>query len=247
MHNTKLRNKAFFSILAMIVCILFGCEKKDALVLSEMQNTEAQMQESFLANETTEIVNEAQDSSGMQTDVPEEEKAEADIKPEDACASEVPKIIIHICGAVHRPGVYELKEGDRICQAIEKAGGFTNDADRELLNQAGKLVDGMQLIIPTEKEAVNARMTQEGEAGFLHYDVQRLADEPGREEDVGLININTATEEALCTLPGIGSEKAKSIIAYRKQNGNYQRIEDIMNVTGIKQGMYDKIKDKITV
>lgn len=215
MGNNKLRNRAFCSILTMIVCILFGCEKKDTLVLSQIQEVEAKVQE--------------------------EESCETDLEPE------VQKIVVHICGAVVRPGVYEFPEGDRICQAVEAAGGFTKEADEELLNQAQKLVDGMQLVIPTQEEARQALAKETGNQSFLRYEGKTSSGDYGNVEEDGLININTASEEMLCTLPGIGSEKAKSIIDYRIQNGSYQRIEDIMNVSGIKEGMFTKIKDRITV
>lgn len=239
MSNSKLRNKAFFSILAMIVCILLGCQKKDELVLSQVQEEELQLQEV-----STETVSEEAESGEVDS---EKAGSEETTTKETVTEPEIPKIIVHICGAVCRPGVYELTEGDRICQAVEKAGGFTEDADENLLNQAQKLVDGMQLVIPTRQEAEKALEEGTGDQSFLRYTGQMLSSSLSTSEGNGLININTATEEMLCTLPGVGSEKARSIIAYRTEHGSYQRIEDIMNVTGIKEGMFAKMKDKITV
>lgn len=228
MQNTKLRNKILFSIPALVVCILFGCQKKDALLLTQLQS-DAELQE-------LREVEPSEEAENVRVQKPPEE---------DVDEPEIQKIMIHICGAVQHPGVYELEEGDRICQAVEKAGGFTGEADEDLLNQAQKLTDGMQLVIPTKEEADKVRKEGAGTQQYLRYE-----DTTSNAENISgssLININTATEEMLCTLPGIGSEKAKSIIEYRTKNGNYKRIEDIMNVAGIKGGMFAKIKDKIVV
>ena len=234
MRNTRLRNKVLFSIPAIVVCILFGCQKKDTLLLTEMQEVTEQETVSDESADTEEVAESEKEVSLSADDV-----------FEPASDVEIPKIMIHICGAVNHPGVYEFEEGDRICQAIEKAGGFTSEADEDLLNQAQKLADGMQLVIPTKEEADKARTEGSGAQEYLRY--EETVSGTDSTDGNGLININTATEEMLCTLPGIGSEKAKSIIAYRAKNGNYKKIEDIMNVAGIKTGMFDKIKDKIIV
>ncbi len=228
MQNTKLRNKILFSIPALVVCILFGCQKKDTLLLAQLQS-DVELQE-------LQEIEPSEEADNVREQKPPEEGVEE---------PEIQKIMIHICGAVQHPGVYELEEGDRICQAVEKAGGFTGEADEDLLNQAQKLTDGMQLVIPTKEEADKVRKEGTGTQQYLRYE-----DTTSNAENINessLVNINTASEEMLCTLPGIGSEKAKSIIEYRMKNGNYKRIEDIMNVAGIKSGMFAKIRDKIVV
>ncbi len=146
--------------------------------------------------------------------------------------------VVHICGAVAAPGVYILEEGSRVYQVIEQAGGFCEDAEEAYLNQAELLVDGMKLYVPTKEEAAQA-----GASGNWQNTISAAA----LETKESLVNINTADEELLCTLPGVGSSKAKSIIAYREKNGDFQTIEDIMNVEGIKDGLFQKIKDSITV
>lgn len=156
----------------------------------------------------------------------------------EADRTEPVSLLIHICGAVSNPGVYELSEGDRICHAVEKAGGFTTRADQNYLNQAQKLTDGMRIYIPTQEETALA-----AEDIFpISDDLQRA-----KENESCLININTATLEQLCNLPGIGEGKAQSIIAYREEKGSYTSIEEIMNVEGIKEGLFEKIRDRITV
>lgn len=159
---------------------------------------------------------------------------------------EIKECVVHICGAVAHPGVYILEGESRVYQAIEKAGGFKEDADEDFLNQADFLSDGMKLYVPTKE--------QTRESGVLPK-WQESAGSAGnannsggvKGEDTSLININTAGEELLCTLPGIGQSKAKSIIAYREKNGPFKKIEDIMQVEGIKDGLFQKIKDGITV
>ena len=140
------------------------------------------------------------------------------------------------------PGVYELEEGARVCHAVEAAGGFTGKADETYINQAGVLADGMQLYIPTKEEV---KQLLSGESRILT--TVNAKSEADAEMQNGLVNINTASEEVLCSLPGIGSERAGRIIKYRNENGPFIVIEDIMKVSGIKEGMFRKMKDKICV
>ncbi|MBR6614736.1 MAG: helix-hairpin-helix domain-containing protein [Lachnospiraceae bacterium] len=138
------------------------------------------------------------------------------------------KIYVHICGAVNAPGVYELPEGSRIFEAVEAAGGFTEEAAQASLNLAQVISDEEQIVILTKEEAeAKARME--------------------REQQAGIVNLNTASKEQLMTLPGIGESRAEDIIRYRKESGGFQSVEEIMNVPGIKESAYLKIKDSITV
>lgn len=137
-------------------------------------------------------------------------------------------IYVYVCGAVKEPGVVLLPEGSRGQDALEAAGGFAEDAAREAVNLAEVLTDGMKLYFPTPEEAMEA----EREA---------------QERDAGLININTAGAELLCTLPGIGEARAKAIIAYREEHGAFGSVEEIMQVSGIKDSAYNKIRAFITV
>ncbi|MDO4303182.1 MAG: helix-hairpin-helix domain-containing protein [Bacillota bacterium] len=207
-------------LLVVLFCILMGCEKKEeALGVTSVKFIDA-------ADDGTE----------------EEGKEEISLKENADKAFEAGEIsytqqrvcVVHICGAVVNPGVYTLEEGSRIYQAVEKAGGFREDAREDYLNQADLIADGMKIYVPTCEETEGLwleGMTEGAEA----------------DDAAGLVNINTADEERLCTLPGVGSAKARSIIAYREKNGSYQRIEDIMNVEGIKEGLFQKIRDSITV
>lgn len=133
-------------------------------------------------------------------------------------------IFVYMCGAVNREGVYELPDGSRIYQAIEVAGGFREDADTKAVNQAEVLEDEERIYVPVIGEEVLVES-----------------------EESGKININKASKEELMTLPGVGESRAESIIKYREDVGAFQNIEDIMQVSGIKEGLFEKIKDLITV
>ena len=136
------------------------------------------------------------------------------------------EIYVDVTGAVQKPGVYQLNQGDRVYQAIEKAGGFREDAEASAINQAAVLEDGQQITI-------------------LSTSQQQMQEEKAAEE--GLVNINTADADTLCTLPGIGEAKAKSIIAYREKNGPFKSTEELTKVSGIKEGVFDKVSDLICV
>ena len=171
----------------------------------------------------------------------------------DAPSEEAPTLVVHICGAVAAPGVYELPAGSRIIDAVEAGGGFLPEAEEACCNLAEELVDGCQIYIMTQKESC-ADGQPEKKAGIQTSpdgDMQ-TTDRNGRScsapaSDNGLVNLNTADIAALMTLPGIGESRAKAILSYREQHGAFAQIEDIMKISGIKQAAFSKIKDKITV
>ena len=256
----KKKLKISIGFLTVIVCILLGCEKRGReqpeLILEETEGGDSFSGQGEAGEKPPEIsaqklMEEAGEESGFginsssEGNIPkqrqvQDEKPQAPLEPESC--------VVHICGAVNQPGVYTLESGDRIYQAIEKAGGFREDAEQNYLNQADQLSDGMKIYVPTQEQAREA----EGDLGWIVPGIEGAGNtkEPETEtagEDSSLVNINTASEEQLCTLPGVGSSKAKSIIAYREQNGAYRTIEDIMNVEGIKDGVFQKIRDRISV
>jgi competence protein ComEA len=143
-------------------------------------------------------------------------------------------IVVYITGAVPRPGVYALAQGSRVQDAISAAGGFLADADKTGINLARALEDGEQLDIAYTS----------GSSPVIGTPAPAATEAPSNAE---LININTASEAELITLPGIGHTTALKIIAYREANGPFVNIEDIVNVSGIGPGTYQKIKDLITV
>lgn len=162
-------------------------------------------------------------------------------------------IYVDVCGAVANPGVFQLAAGSRVFQAIEAAGGYLPEAALTCVNRAGVLTDGQQLYILTQEEMERqgldpAEMAKasdgqmNGSAGTgQNTEIAVQAQQDNR------ININTADEAQLTTLTGIGATRAQAIISYRQGNGPFAVIEDIMNVQGIKEGTFAKIKDKIVV
>jgi competence protein ComEA len=140
-------------------------------------------------------------------------------------------VFVYICGAVTNPGVYEMDSGSRICDVLEQAGGFSEEASTTYLNLAEFVSDGQKVYVPTQEELT----------------VELLAEEETAEAGSGKININTASKEVLVTLPGIGESKADSIIAYRTEHGGFSSIEEIMEIPGIKEAVFSKIKELITV
>lgn len=140
---------------------------------------------------------------------------------------------VDIKGEIINPGVYELELGKRIIDVVDLSGGFTNKAITDSVNLSKKIYDEMVIIIPDKGNMCEV-----------------IPDFNNNEEtiniDNGLVNINTASLDELLNLTGVGESKAKAIIEYRKQN-RFETIEDIMNIAGIKQSLFDKIKDEITV
>ena len=152
-------------------------------------------------------------------------------------------IYVDVTGAVKAPGVYTLPAGSRVFEAIALAGGAREDASLENLNQAGLLQDGQQIRVYTEEEA--AQMAQQGSLPSLPGAEAAAGQEEGQE--ASKVNINTAGKDELMTLTGIGETRAEAILAYRQETGGFQVPEDLMQVEGIKEKTFEKLKDQITV
>ena len=171
----------------------------------------------------------------------------------DASSEEAKTLVVHICGAVSAPGVYELPAGSRIIDAVETGGGFLPEADEACCNLAEEIVDGCQIYIMTKTESCADGQTEK-KAGIqtspdsdMQTTDRNVRSNSATALENGLVNLNTADIAALMTLPGIGESRAKAIISYREQHGAFAQIEDIMKISGIKQAAFSKIKDKITV
>ena len=239
---------------------LLGCSEERFLMQENASNVILEEDsEVFLEKEAVPLQNK-----NVELNHAEEQKTAVEtqnMKEEDI------EIAVHICGAVNQPGVYYLKENQRLYEAISKAGGFREDADEDYLNQALILEDGMKIVVPTKEETaekadsegavaeeesadstesiLNSKDTEKAalEKGYLQKkEGTKEASEQGQKVD-----LNTADEKQLCTLPGIGESRAKSIIAYRQEHGHFQKTEDIMKISGIKEAAYDKIKEYIVV
>lgn len=139
-------------------------------------------------------------------------------------------IFVDIKGAVKNPGVYQMKVGDRVKDALDAAGGLTEEADSQKVNLAKRLEDQMVIVVPKvgeEAEAIPAGVTSKEEA------------------KEGKVNINTATVEELKTLKGVGEKKAEAIIEYRKKNGSFKTKEDLMKVRGIGKKLFESFEERI--
>lgn len=166
-------------------------------------------------------------------------------KTEEAVSSmevlKEPEIICaYICGKVKKAGIYRLSKGSRLSDFIKAAGGFSKHAAKEYLNLAVKIEDEQRVYVPSKKE-VKKWEREKNKTLELENDKEQQVIKTTK------ININTAKKEELMTLTGIGEAKAEAIIYYRKTNGAFQTVEELMQISGIKEGIYQKICDNITV
>ncbi len=164
--------------------------------------------------------------------------AESETEEEGAAPQEEQEpaetVYVYVCGAVNAPGVYELNEDARVFEAITLAGGMTAEAAPEAVSQARTVADGEQIYVPTVQEV---QMQGSGVEDIV----------TGNADVNGKVNINTAGKEELMTLTGIGEAKAQSILDYREEHGRFGSIEDLMLIEGIKEGVFNKIKEDITI
>lgn len=154
---------------------------------------------------------------------------------------------VYVCGAVKEPGVYGLEPGARIYEAVEAAGGLTEEAEFSSVNQAEKVSDGQMVKILTKEEAEALGETPASVETVTSGDEATAVSGNAVAEQDGRIDINLASAEELMTLPGIGRAKADSIISYRDSSGGFSSIEEIMQVEGIKEGVFNRVKDSIKV
>ena len=149
-------------------------------------------------------------------------------------------IYVHVCGHVKYPGVYQMQEGSRVYEAIDKAGGMLEEGAGDAMNMAAVLEDGMRIMVPDLAQA--AQMIEQGAV----FDPGSSASVSDRKSS-GKMDLNRADVKELMTLTGIGQSRAEAIIRYREEIGSFERIEDVMKVSGIKESAFNKIKDDITV
>ncbi len=166
--------------------------------------------------------------AGLEEYSDEETYSENETYSEDSTGSSA---YVYVCGRVRRAGVYSVSADSRVYEVLNLAGGVCEDADISNINQAMKIEDGQQIYVPSINEREEAGPDRAGSAPA----------------DDGLVNINSADATELMTLTGIGASRAQAIIDYRNENGSFEKAEDIMNVSGIKEGMFSKIKDSIKV
>lgn len=227
-------SKKFYIICTIIVTAfilqLFGC--------SEEKEGHGEELVEFKAEE----VPEGEDIE--KEEAKEKEEAQELIQEADEKETDDPdRICVYVCGRVMNPGVYMLSPGSRIYEAVEMAGGLCEDAAGERLNQASQMEDGQQIYVPSKEEAAQGQ----GGAWGTEGDSMQTSSSGGMEAENGKVNLNTASEEQLMTLSGIGKAKASAIIRYREEHGGFQNIEELKEVEGIKDGVFNKVKDQIGI
>lgn len=184
----------------------------------------------------------------------------ADAKEENAETKDALKtVFVDVKGAVNAPGVYEIDEERRIIDAINLAGGLTDKADTTNINLSKKVEDEMYIIVYTKDEIYNYKKNNEQSnekivCASVECDCPDVSNDAcikeesnSSNESTSKISINTATKEELMNLTGIGEAKADAIISYREENGIFENLEDIKNVSGIGDSVYEKIKNNITL
>lgn len=232
-------------LMITVVCLFAGCGMKENQV--------------FFDSESSELENQVENGNGDELEEPvcgestEEQNGEMVENGEGSLTESLGETktlcYVYACGAIANPGVYEVAHDTRVCEVIQYAGGLTEDAATTCINQALAVYDGLMLVIPTVTQWENGEFVLD-ENGFPIQVPKETASgkgNPGSVVDDGKVNINEATVEQLCTLPGVGASRAESIVAYRQEHGAFQCIEDIKKVSGIKDGLFEKIKEKIKV
>lgn len=210
---------SFSQIFLMGVC---GCGN-EGRTLEEIVSSKQEAPSSFV------------DSLYGETEVSPPTASEGLYANDQETGDEMQTLWVHICGYVQNPGIYEFSQGSRIYDCLMAAGGFAEGADETALNLADYLQDGTQIYVPSKEED----REEKDLGGKTEHDT--LLNQPN------LVDINTASVQELETLPGIGEKRAREIIAYRETNGRFETIEDIQKISGIKEAVYTKIKDLITV
>ena len=266
----KIKNRCCYAVMLILCGTLFltgltGCKSREAQFLIDgLQEAKAEV-DAESSEEKTSGQKSKKDTDDRQNDdgsSAESRKKQAESDGSDAgneteinsTGETQPEMIyVDVCGAVANPGVFQLAAGSRVFQAIEAAGGYLPEAALTCVNRAGVLTDGQQIYILTQEEMERQGLDPAEMAGASDGQMNGSA---GTGQNTGIaaqaqqdnrININTADETQLTTLTGIGATRAQAIIAYRQENGPFAAIEEIMNVQGIKEGTFAKIKDEIVV
>ena len=209
--------KKYIIIMFIAVCV-FGCASVRSGFGTDLTIVPEGTKESGADTASKEFITE---------DISSDEKTGQDDPIMDRQGEEISAVTVYVCGEVLNFGVYTLPSGSRVIDAVEAAGGFTEDACESCINLADFLYDGEMIDILSVQNAHQSEVITDASDG--------------------LININTADAGLLKTLPGIGDSKANAIILYRQEHGFFTSIEDIMKIDGIKEGIFNSIRDYITV
>lgn len=218
MQNINLKNKIIIAVGVIIIAITVGIYfYRTTKDNSEIEITEDNLTTNTAVENNNEIVEEENNT-----------------------------IVVHITGEINYPGVVVLKEGARVVDAIEAGGGETDEADLSSLNLAYMLSDGEKIYVPNKEET--SQESQEREYITSAKDNSEQSENGAKSTGTNFkININTAKQEELTQITGIGDSTAKKIIEYRTQNGKFKSIEDIKNIPGIGDSKFNAMKEEITV
>lgn len=218
MQNINLKNKIIIAVGVIIIAITVGIYfYRTTKDDSEIEITEDNLTTNTAVENNNEIVEEENNT-----------------------------IVVHITGEINYPGVVVLKEGARVVDAIEAGGGETDEADLSSLNLAYMLSDGEKIYVPNKEET--SQESQEREYITSAKDNSEQSENGAKSTGTNFkININTAKQEELTQITGIGESTAKKIIEYRTQNGKFKSIEDIKNIPGIGDSKFNAMKEEITV
>ena len=262
-------------LMIFLALILAGCGRTDTAILEDV-STDTELPTSVsgdIQNSDTEQLrntgrqtaqNETHVDDAGETDKSEtaetdkSETAETDGSKTDRSVT----INVYICGAVRHEGVYRVPADGIVNDALTQAGGYSSDAYHGYINLAAPVTEGMRIYFPTVdevEEAIysdtnqNSSSSTGGQGSDLNSDSMAGSSSSGStgsnstENKNGMININTAGRDELMKLPGIGESKAEDIIRYREEHGEFKSIDDIKNINGIKEGIFEKIRDLITI
>ncbi len=227
MRCNKKEMKRWLAVVACCIAVaLAGCNHQAGFYVEQGEGTGNSESENDSAKNGADSLESSATNQGA-------DSLESSATNQEESISTQEMIYVQVSGAVVSPGVYQMPEGSRVFEAVELAGGMTEEADINAVNQAQALSDGQMIYIYGIGEPRDLGDVMSGQTG--------------NEQQDGRVNLNTATAEELMTLPGIGQSKADMIISYREEYGAYECVEDIMNIQGIKEGVFSKIKDQIKV
>ena len=223
-----MKNSYLITVFLLLLICVSGCgNMKDGLVIDEKYSDELY---------TDDIKHDK-----IEADITEDKDA-SDSLLSDAVSDNNSNVVkVFVCGHVKNPGVYELEGDARICDALIKAGGVLEDGRGEAVAQALPVTDGMTIYVP----GLDEDYTPNGNTVYPESD--EYSDNNGYDQSDGMYNINRMTKEEWQSLPGIGETKADAIVRYREEHGEFKSIEELMDIPGIKEGVFNKIKDKIKV
>lgn len=227
----------FVTVSGIFYSVSYGKREEAVFVTEEISvENDTDRDSGFFEASLEESFSSEKEKQNLETSSDKLELAE---NLEDANNEKEEVIYVHICGQVVSSGVYCLEKESRVNDLVKMAGGFTDEASIDYVNLAQKLVDGEQIYIPSKEEVLEMDLSS-------RIDLS-IEDSEGKETISNKVNINTADKSQLMTLTGIGEAKAEAIIQYREESGGFRSIEELKQIEGIKDGVFNKIKDKIIV